>query len=911
MARQAAPVGRPSGTVTFLFSDIEGSSERWESLPDEMPVALARHDALLRSAIESHGGYVFKTVGDAFCAAFTSASDAVGAALSAQRALASGDFSAVGGIRVRMALHTGTPHERDGDYFGAAVNRVARLLALGYGGQVLISAACSALMSGESRSSPCDVRDLGVHRLKDLAQPEHVYQLAAADLQDDFPPLHSLDQSLSNLPEQLSSFVGREGVIGEIKDLLEKHRLVSLVGSGGVGKTRCAIQAGSELLSDSTDGVWFIDLAPISDDSLVASAVARAVGVAASPSRPALDAVIEFLKRRHLLLIIDNCEHVIEEARRVTAAILRAAPRVRILATSRESLNISGERIFRVPSLSLQPALQLFADRALSVDSRFAPTDEDAPHEIEICRRLDGIPLAIELAAARIRILSPRQIAEKLDERFRVLTGGDRSALPRHQTMRALIDWSYDLLSEQERAIFRKLSIFAGGFVLETALSVCRDGVADEIAMLNVLSSFVDRSLLQAERVGDTTRYRLLESVRQYARERLVENGEYDAAARAHAGALLDLAVKLEDVWDATPDEAWEEFAQAEIENWRAALEWTLVKGGDADLGRRLASETRRIWGAFAPAEGKRWVHAAREKIDASTSEETLALLDLAEARVDEMLNQHKASGDAAQRALDRFVRIEHQRGILGAQSLAGRGLLIAGRVQDGEALLHSALSSAEALGLRKAVCTVLAHLALARFFARDVAGTRELYAKALSHAREIGAEREAEAMLGNLAENEFLSGDAESAVHLAEEALAGSRLRNVSTRAITLVNLSAYLVATASWDEARERGREGLKLQRELQDGVAIAAVLQHLAAVVALQAAGYGDATRCARILGHVDARFAALGASRQFTEQQEYDKMLPALRELLGEAKCAALMREGSAWDEDRAVSEAMLL
>ena len=422
-----------------------------------MSAALARHDALMRKTLEEHGAYIFKTMGDAFCAAFAHPQDASIAASDAQRALAAEDFSAVEGVPVRIALHTGVADERDGDYLGPAVNRVARLLAIGHGGQVLVSGTAAELLRAEMPQH-FGLRDLGIHRLKDLAHPERVFQLIGPQLIEEFPALRSVDAFPNNLPLQLTSFVGREDEVAQIKRLLQRHRLVTLVGTGGGGKTRCAIQVGADLLESFGDGVWLVDLAPISDASLVTAEIARAIGVREVPNRPLLDALLAYCKRQSLLLICDNCEHVIGEARAVLAAILRECPEVRILATSRESLNIAGEQAFRLPSLPVPPAVEtitaqttlgyaavaLFTDRAHAADDRFALTDDNAPYVAEIVRQLDGIPLAIELAAARAKVLSPQRLAQKLDARFRLLTGGDRSALPRQQTLRATIDWSFD-----------------------------------------------------------------------------------------------------------------------------------------------------------------------------------------------------------------------------------------------------------------------------------------------------------------------------------------------------------------------------------------------------------------------------------------------------------------------------------
>jgi predicted ATPase/class 3 adenylate cyclase len=920
---------RPTGTVTFLFSDIEGSTSRWDADRQAMAEALARHDALMRATLEARGAYVFKTIGDAFCAAFATAPGAIAAAFDAQRALDAEDFSAVNGLRVRMALHTGTADERDGDYFGPTVNRVARLLAIGHGGQVLLSGISADLLRHEMPPQS-SLRDLGEHRLKDLAHPERVYQLVASDLQESFPPLRSLDHLSNNLPPQLTSFVGRDAVVAEVKALIEQHRLVTLTGAGGAGKTRCAIQVGAELLDGSGEGVWLAELAPISDPALVAKVVAQALNVQEQPNRPILDTVLAYLKRKRLLLILDNCEHVIEEARRVVAAILHDCPEVYVLATSREPLNISAEATYRMPSLAVPSsvetlltegpsrygAVQLFVDRALFSNNRFAFTQENAPHVAEICRRLDGIPLAIELAAARVKVLSPQQLAQKLDERFRVLTGGDRSALPRQQTMRALIDWSYDLLSDDERTLFRKLSIFAGGFTLETAAAVCREGEIDEIVVLDLLCSLVDKSLVQAEMVGDDTRYRLLESTRQYAREKLNEGGAYDAVARAHAAAYLALSEELDDARETTPDRAWDARVEPELENFRAALGWALGARADVLLGQQLAGTLRPVWARFGAAEGRRWVQTARELADTQTPVTTLAALDLTEAYFAGALVQNKASLAAAERALARYRDLGDPLRTAQAQRYVGHALVLLGSIADGEALLTQTLAEARMLGARRFTCALLGDLADARTIAGDLAGARQFNAEALAIARSIGAERHAAVSAMNLAEAEFRGGDAATALRLAGEALPVLRAFN-DTRSVAnaLSNMAAYLVALERYDEARTSAREGLAAARDSQFSVHVALTLQHLSAVGALRSnaetPSREEHARVARLLGYVDARLAALEALREYTEQQEYDKMLLALRDTLGADECAKLMAEGSTWSEDHAVAEAMLI
>jgi predicted ATPase/class 3 adenylate cyclase len=913
-------VARPTGTVTFLFTDIEGSTRRWERGRDAMRIALARHDALMRNAITAHGGSVFKTVGDAFCAAFATAPEALAAALDAQRALQAEDFGAVGGMLVRMALHTGTAQERDDDYFGPAVNRVARLLAIGHGGQVLVSHTTADLLQGELPAN-ISLRDLGAHQLKDLTRPEHVYQLIADDLSETFPALRSLGGLPNNLPPQLTSFIGRESDLAAIKTLLQNHRLVTLVGTGGAGKTRCAIQAGAELLESFRDGVWLVELAPISDAFLVPAAIARELGMRESLNRPVLDTLLAYLEHQEILIILDNCEHLIEEARRVAAAILRACPAVRILATSRESLSIAGERTFRLSSLAVPPAeeaptaqavlrydaVELFTDRALASDARFTLTDENAPFVAEISARLDGIPLAIELAAARVKVLSPKQLAQKLDERFRVLTGGDRSALPRHQTMRALIDWSYDLLSERERMLFRKLSIFAGGFTLASASAVCGDDASDEIAVLDVLSSLVDKSLVQADAAGEA-RFRLLESTRQYAREKLIAGDEHLSVVRAHAAAFLGLAEQLEAAWETMSDLDWVAQAEPELENWRAALEWALASRGDVLLGQRLAGALGRMWAFSGPAEGRRWVNVALETATPLTAPAVIARLELTGAQLDAVLGVPSASYATAERALSRYRALDDAWGVAAAQRLMGSALVLLGRSPDGEALLRKTLAALPPAAL-KLKGAVLDSLAVARNAVDDLEGARAFYAQAQEIFKATGALRLAAAVSVNLAETVFRGGDAEAALRLAEEALAADRAAKFTRIPLLCANMAAYLVALGRYAEARSYAREALVAGRRTHHELAMVWALQRLAAVAALQP--NGGRRRGAQLLGYVDAQIAAREIRRQYTEEREYDAMLSALGEALGADELANLMDEGGAWREDEAISEGMLV
>ena len=596
----------PTGTVTFLFTDIQGSTKLWEQHPEAMRPALARHDTLLRQAIEDNEGVVFKTIGDAFCAAFATAPNALSAALAAQQQCHAEVWSQPLTLKVRMALHTGAAEARDNDYFGQPLNRTARLLAIGHGGQVLVSAATQEL-TRDTLPPTVALREVGEHRLRDLGRPELVFQLLHPDLPADFAPLRSLDNpdTPNNLPEQVTSFIGREKELASIQDALAKSRLLTLTGSGGSGKSRLALQAAADLLETYPDGVWLVELAPLADPLLVAQTVANVLGVQEETGKPILTTLAENLKGKKLLLLLDNCEHVLDTSAKLADTLIRACPDIRILATSREGLGIAGETTYRVPSLSLPDprqtqtaqslsqfeAVQLFIARALQTQPDFAVTNQNAPALASICFRLDGIPLAIELAAARARSLSVEDINSKLDQRFRLLTGGSRTALPRQQTLRSLIDWSYDLLNDAEKALLCRLSVFAGGWTLAAAEAVCTGGAVEEWEALDFLTSLCDKSLVVAEPSGTTTRYRMLETVRQYARDRLLESGDGAAYRDRHLAYFLAWAEEMEPQIDSLRmGEILDRF-EAELDNFRAALEWSGDAPRHAESGLRLILE--------------------------------------------------------------------------------------------------------------------------------------------------------------------------------------------------------------------------------------------------------------------------------------------------------------------------------
>ncbi|CAN5277689.1 hypothetical protein BH20VER2_BH20VER2_16150 [soil metagenome] len=615
---------RPTGTITFLFTDIEGSSKLWEQQPEAMRTALALHDQLLREIFEAQSGSVFKTIGDAFCVAFDAAHHALTSALEAQRALRRQKWEGIEELKVRMALHTGSAELRDGDYFGQSLNRVARMLSSAHGGQVLLSLATEELVR-DGLPGGVQLRALGEHRLRDLARPEHLFQLTAPDLPAQFPALRSLENVPNNLPVQLTSFIGRERELAEVKRLLGSTRLLTLTGPGGTGKTRLSLQVAADLVEQFPDGVWFVEFAMITDPALVVESVAAALDLRQEADRALVATLSSFARDKQLLLVLDNCEHVVEATARLAEALLRSCPKVSILASSREPLGIAGEIGWPLQPLSLPDhwreitsgpdaierltqfeAVRLFIDRATMARPAFRLTNENVHLVAQICWRLDGIPLAIELAAARIRVLTLQQIVERLDDRFHLLTTGSRTAVPRQQTLRALIDWSHDLLTEPERKLLRRLVVFAQGRTLEAIEAVCTDDTVPAGEIIDLVSQLVDKSLVFVEkRPEHGARYFLLESIWDYAEEKLVDSGEQDTFRRRHLEYFMNAAEEaVAQLWGPEPKQMLERWALEE-RNVRYALEAALHLPGEAAKGLRLWTATQRyleIRGLFKDA---------------------------------------------------------------------------------------------------------------------------------------------------------------------------------------------------------------------------------------------------------------------------------------------------------------------
>jgi predicted ATPase/class 3 adenylate cyclase len=864
----------PSGTVTFLFTDIEGSTTLWEQNRGAMAAAVQRHLAQLDAAIQAHGGIHFKTVGDAVQAAFPTAPDAISAALDAQRSLLAEDWGAIGPLRVRMALHAGEAMVQNEEYQGPLLNRSARLLAIGHGAQILLSET-AAMLARDALPPGTDLRELGEHRLPDLLEPECVFQLLHPDLPDAFPPLRTLETRPHNLPTQATPFLGRERAVNEVVALLRsaEARLVTLTGPGGTGKTRLALQAAAQLLEDFPDGVYFVPLAALRDPELVPSAIATALGLREQAGQMPAQAVREALADKRLLLVLDNVEQVAASAPFV-GELLAAAPALEVLATSRLPLRLRAEREYPVPPLALPPAngtppeqllqyeaVRLFVERAQSVRAGFALTPEIATAVAEITRRLDGLPLAIELAAARVRLLPPAALLARLEKRLPLLTGGPRDAPARQQTLRDAIAWSYDLLTAGEQALFRRLSIFAGGFSLEAAEAVANRG--GELDVLDGVDRLSEHSLLRPGADGEP-RFTMLETIREYGLEQLEQSGEAEAARQAHTEFFLALVEEAEPKLTSPDQLVWLERLEAEHDNLLAALSWALVN--DTQIALRLAGGLAWFWyfrGYLR--EGRAW--------------------------------------------LDRILAASGDPGPLhvGAFAAAGRLARHLGDYEGAIALLERSLELARSFQDRRVEALALHELgALAGLAEGDAAREVILTEASLALWRELGDSWGTARTLNNLGYEAYLQGDVDRAVSLLDEGVTLARVAgDRSVLGYILDSRGVVAEAQGELERATDLYQEALTLAQQVGNPLVVAFALSSLAGMAARQ----GQPVRAARMWGAASALRDSIGTRLPLEEEERFAQPLSAVRDFLGEDAFAAAWEEGRAQPLDQVVAEAL--
>ncbi len=833
----------PTGTVTLLLADVEGSTRLWETQPGEMTAAVGRLNQAVSEIIVTHDGVrpVEQGEGDSFVAAFARASDAVAAALELQRA-------PLAPIRLRIGVHTGEVQLRDeGNYAGPTINRTARLRDLGHGGQTVLSGATEPLVLDRLPEGAW-LTDLGTQPLRDLPRPERVVQLCHPDLVNEFPPLRVSGTVVSSrLPAQLTSFVGRDAQLTQLRELLTENRVVTLTGAGGVGKTRLAIQVAAQMASGFGDGVWYVDLAPLTDPELVPVTVARALGLPDQPGRSTMDSLLRFVRDRQLLVVLDNCEHLLDASAELVVALLGAAPGLTLLATSREAIGVAGEVSWRVPSLSLDgEAIELFTDRARHARPGFAVSDDNAAAVGEICARLDGVPLAIELAAARVRALSLAEILDSLHDRFRLLTGGARTAVRRQQTLRASVDWSHALLTEPERVLFRWLAVFLGGFDLDAAQAV-GGGDMQRFQVLDLLSLLVDKSLVVANNAGGRTRYRLLETVRQYAAEKLGESGEADAVRARHRDHYTEIAAALD-----TPAHAGHEryigHAETEIDNLRAAFAWSR-ENSDVELALALASSLQPLWRARGRLrEGLAWFDAGLADLDAQHPAMAAAVraAALADRAVLAAIMGAAEGLDQAQQALAIAREVDDPALLARALTACGSTAAFTNPELAGP-YFGEAIGLARALDDRWRLSQILAWQANSAHIAGDPLGVRTAAEEGRDLADAIGDGFNSRMCRFCLGSAQMFSGDLAGAItqfgEVAAEAEAAHdemiRVMSLGGQGIALVYQGEAAAARAVAEATIEGGAEvGGRL-----------AVLGHTVLALAALAAGDGAATHEAR--------------------------------------------------------------
>jgi predicted ATPase/class 3 adenylate cyclase len=919
----------PSGTVTFLMTDIEGSTQLWEQHSQTMRTALAHHDTLLHEAIAAAGGVVVKSTGDGLLAAFAHAADALTAALNAQRALLREAWGTVRPLRVRMALHTGVTEARAGDYFGAPLNRLARLLASGHGGQVLLSRASCELLT-DNLPADLELCDLGMHRLKDLSRPEHIYQLVAPDLPAEFPALHTLNARSNNLPVQPTTLLGRKQEVRTIGNLLRRDdtRLLTLTGPGGTGKTRLAIQAAAELLDAFADGVWFVDLAPIHDPELVVTTIVHTLGLKETGGQLLSEQLRSYLRPKQLLLLLDNFEQVVDAGPQV-ADLLASAPQLKVLVTSRVVLHLRGEKEHAVPSLGLPDrhqlpplvvlsqyaAVELFIQRAQDVKPDFQVTNENAPAVAEICHRLDGLPLSIELAAARIKIFTPHALLKRLEQRLSVLTGGPRDVPARQQTLRNTIAWSYNLLEAGEQMLFRRLGVFVGGCALDAVEAVCNAERDLPLDLTDGVTALVDKSLLRlvegadallAPRVAGESRITLLETIREYALERLVASGEAETIRRHQAEYYLSLAEQAKPHLYGREQQLWLSRLEQEHDNIRAVLWWSATTG-DTEIGLRLAGALGSFWEIRGYLnEGRSWLGtflsrslgleqtAARVKALISAGSLACRVHDIAAARLlfEESLAISQAVGDVHNRA----------------HALSGLGDVarLQGSSTQAEALYQESLSLVRALGDAVATAWVLIDLSTLAVDRGESAAARSYLEESLAIHRAHGDKRSMSAALNNLGEVARYQEDYQQAAIYYTESLSLAQETSYKVgMALALPNLGYVALRQGDTRQAAARFRTGLALAQELGTNQLIADCLAGLGGV----AAASGKSGRAARLLGASESLLDTIGATLAPTDQADYVRSMAIAGAQLDKVAFEAAWAEGRAMSMERAIAEAV--
>ncbi|MFZ1321263.1 MAG: tetratricopeptide repeat protein [Ignavibacteria bacterium] len=855
----------PTGSVTFLFTDIEGSTKLSQEFPDTLPAALEVHNAILRDAIESNNGFVFKNTGDGFCASFENASDAVKAAFDAQLGIANEKWTdAV--IKVRMGVHSGNAEWNGKMYMGyITLARAARVMSTAYGEQIIISNDTYEMLFNNNLKDPktlsflnmdssslidfeaenkneISFRDLGDRRLKDVIKPIKLFQVNAPGLRKDFPPLKTLDARPNNLPVQLTSFIGREKELKQVKDLLSQTHLLTLLGSGGAGKSRLSLQTGADVIDDFANGVWFVELAAVSEPKLLIQTVMSAIGILENPKESPEATLTGYLKDREILIILDNCEHMIDVCAEFTENLLSICPKLKVMSTSREALKSSGEQIYKIPSLShpnpevkdtpeqliQYESVRLFIERALAVNTEFRVTIENTPALAEICSRLDGIPLAIELAAARTKIMSVEKIHERLDDRFRLLTGGKRTALPRQQTLRSLIDWSYDLLSENEKILWNRLSVFRSGWILEAAEDICSDDILDKYEIIEYLQNLSEKSIIIFDNANE--RYRMLETIRQYGNEKLLNAGEHSNISEKHLKYYTELA-----------ETADLKLQGPEIVKWLKILD---EEKGNLEMGLKFSGDTGDInkEAGLAGALGYYWEIRGQftegilrfQKIHLNIPEtmnacftKILLLIGIFEYNKGEIEKAEKV----LQECHDLYINLNDKKGIGSSLNFLGHILKVKGEYEQAVGFFKKSLSISRDTGDKIGTANSLNNLGIISFDKSDFGKSTDLFEESLSISRVTGDKRGIAKCLSNLGIVSIKKRKYDKAVDLIEESLLIRRdTGDKRGIAICLSNLGIIFINKEEFDKATDLYEESLTICHDIGDKRGIAGSLNNL---------------------------------------------------------------------------------
>ncbi len=919
----------PSGTITFLFTDIEGSTRLWEQGPEAMKPTVLRHNEILRTAIESNGGQVFRIVGDGMFAAFTYAPQAVKAAVQAQRDLFREDWKTTSPIRVRMALHTGAAEYHHDDYMGASLNHLGRLLPAGHGGQILLTGATEELVH-DLLPEDTSLCDLGQHRFRDLPRPEHIFQVDILDLPHEFPPVKSSIVSPNNLPTPVTSFIGRSKELAEVKSLLVRSRLLTLTGPGGTGKTRLSLQTGIDILDVFPDGVWLVELASLADPVLILKSIAAVLHVRELPNLQLQDLLAEALHPKETLIILDNCEHLIEQVAVVVDKLLNICPHLHVMVSSREPLGISGEAVFRVPSLSLPPlesvsheeiegyeSVRLFIERATAVNPLFSLTSQNAPAIAQICRRLDGIPLAIELAAARTKLLSAEQIAARLDDRFRLLTGGSRTALPRQQTLRALIDWSYDLLSEPERDLLRQLSIFTGGWTLEAAEAICQ---VDEGDVLDLLEQLVNKSLVIPDQRESEVRYHMLETIRQYAQEKLFETGQVEPVRDRYLDCYAKLAGQAGLGIEGPENMTWIKRLVSEHDNFRSALKWGL----DRNLlqAAQIATNLPFFWSRRGfSSEGIDWLEAILRRLPEEEGQLPSKDYLLNQGRILSSLamirlttGEYQQSAAEFQQSIELFQKIGDIADISLPYSLLGLLLNFAGDFPTARRYAQEALRLAEMNGNEMRIGLSLNVLGQIEVYQEDgdLSLAQSYLDRSLSSLDKLGTSWFNSASRQGLALLAIKKGDLVTAKkHLTEGMQSAQALGDRPFMNVARDGLAKVACLEKRYSEAIRLYQETAKEWNRLANRGAVARCMESISFVFIEEAQADPNHNQdlivlSAKLMGAAETIRSSYSTSMMKSEQKEFEQYLETLRKLGSETMISNAWNEGKKMSYDEAVN-----